>query len=451
VGYRQAASAVARAFDRPGRRVALLASVICIQLAVGGLAARAMAPGEGRPECARTRWQAAWMAAPAGVASLPAATDRSGAGRTLRMVVHIQGDAPTMRVRLSNALSPAPLAIGGATVARRTQAAGVDATTTRTLTFAHAHTAVIKPGEHLVSDPVTVPVRPGTDVAVSIFLPEPTTALTEHPYAFTTNWIAAGDALADAAGTSFTQPDQRWFVLDEVDTLASGRKGAVVGFGDSITDGAASTTDANRRWTDVLATRGVPVLNAGISGNRLLADHPFYGAAGVARFTDVLDRPGVCTVVILEGINDIGASSGMSARATSSRITGALTALVAEAHARGLSIWLATLTPAGDDASPVAMAGYSDARARTTRQMVNDWIRTQRMADGVIDFDAAARDPQYPDRLRSSYNSGDNIHPSDAGYGAMGSYAADALRARRNDRPVFVRVPAHESGSRSRR
>ncbi len=213
--------------------------------------------------------------------------------------------------------------------------------------------------------------------------------------------------------------------------LAPGSTSALVAFGDSITDGARSTVDANHRWPDFLAARllargggkRIGVLDAGIGGNRILHDagaNVRFGVSALARFDrDVLAQPGVKYVIVLEGINDLGhagSSAPPSESVTADDLIAGLKQLIERAHEKGIKIFGATLTPFEGTPSK----GYFTPEKETIRKAVNQWIRTGKAFDGVIDFEKAVRDSANPDRMAASYDSGDHLHPGDAGYKAMG-------------------------------
>jgi lysophospholipase L1-like esterase len=340
--------------------------------------------------------------------------------QTLREIVHVSLGGDRVRVVLSNAFGTLPLEVGAAGVALREKDAAINAGSSRALTFGGKTATMIAAGAVVVSDPVSLPVPAAADLAVDIFLPGDTAAtlspLTTHQGASQTNYISsegnhAGDALfADAITTN------QWFFLARVEVAAPDNVGAVVAFGDSITDGARSTINTNNRWPDELARRlaaaKIPlgVLNEGISGNRVLCDGA--GVSALARFDrDVLVQPGVKYVVVLESINDIGLGR-TSPVPSADELINAHKQLIERAHAKGLKIYGATLTPFDG-------AAYFSQEGEAKRQAVNAFIRTGKAYDGVIDFDSAVRDPQAPSKIQMKYNPGDNLHMNDAGYQAM--------------------------------
>jgi lysophospholipase L1-like esterase len=333
-----------------------------------------------------------------------------------------------VRVVLSNVFGTAPLAIGAAHIGLR-QADATLAAAARTLTFSGSAAATILPGAVLLSDPVDLSVPPLAELSIDLYLPGEVgtgpSPITTHQGASQTNYVSLPGNHSGAATMPVSARTTSWFLLARVEVVAPPAAGAVVAFGDSITDGARSTTDMNARWPDHLARRlstrrGPPmaVLNAGISGNRVLGDGA--GVSALARFDkDVLMQTGVTHVVIMEGINDIGIARSNPGPSAADLIAGH-TQLIERARARGLRVYGATLTP-------FEGAAYWTPEGEAKRQALNQWIRTSGAYDGVIDFDMATRDPAAPSRLLPAYDSGDHLHPGDAGYKAMGEAVDLAL------------------------
>jgi lysophospholipase L1-like esterase len=351
------------------------------------------------------------------------------ANQTIRQIVHTSIGGERVRVVLSNAFGTAPVEIGAADVALRDKDATVVATSVKPLTFGGRATATILPGATLLSDPVDMKLAPLTDLAIDLYLPGDlgvsTSPVTTHNGASQTSYLsAAGDHTGSASFEAAGQPAS-WFLIGRVEVAAAGGARAVVTFGDSLTDGARSTVNTNNRWPDQLARRlaarrGTPVavLNAGISGNRVLGDGA--GQSALARFDkDVLMQTGVTHVVVLEGINDIGVARANASPSAADLIAGHQQ-LIERAHARGLKIYGATLTP-------FEGAAYFTPEGEAKRQALNDWIRRSGAYDGVIDFDALTRDPSAPTRFAPAFDSGDHLHPGDAGYKAMGDAVDLAL------------------------
>jgi lysophospholipase L1-like esterase len=269
-------------------------------------------------------------------------------------------------------------------------------------------------------------VQAGQELAISLFFATPTGPTTFHSLALTTSYLAAGDHTADVGAAAFTSTTGSWFLLDGVDVETARADDAVVTLGDSITDGFASTVDANNRWPDVLARRlnaragnRTSVLNEGISGNRVLNNAPCCGVNALARLDrDVLAQHGARFVILLEGINDIGFSqlnfpeTAPPTEVSAAQIVAGYRQIIDQVHAIGLRIYGATLTP-------FEGAGYETPAGLVKRDAVNGFIRTGGAFDAVIDFDRVTRDPADPERLLPAFDSGDHLHPSDAGYRAM--------------------------------
>ena len=368
--------------------------------------------------------------APAAVAPGPGPAAGRGRGpapaplnfknQTLREIAHVSLGGDRVRVVLSNAFGTLPLEVGAAHVALREKDAAIKAGSGHALTFGGNTATMIAGGAVVVSDPVSLEVPAAADLAVDVYLPGDTAAtlspLTTHQGALQQNFISAegnhaGDA--DFAGAATTN---QWFFLARVEVAAPRNAGAVVTFGDSITDGTRSTPNTNSRWPDQFARRlaaaKIPlgVLNEGIAGNRVLCDGA--GVSALARFDrDVLVQPGAKYVIVLESINDIGIGRS-GAVPSANELIAAHKQLIERAHAHGLKIYGATLTPFDG-------AAYFTQEGEAKRQAVNAFIRTGKAYDGVVDFDAAVRDPMAPSKIQMKFNPGDNLHMNDAGYQAM--------------------------------
>ncbi|WP_156726649.1 SGNH/GDSL hydrolase family protein [Streptomyces apocyni] len=369
-------------------------------------------------------WVGTWSASPAG-----AEPDSQAGypGKSIRNVVHTSFGGTRARVTLSNLYGQQPLTLTHASIA---VAEGPDTPaaargTLRRLTFGGNHSVVIPPGRQALSDEVRLRVPADADLLVSTYAPAPSGPVTYHRHARQFSYMAPGDRVADGPGGSYIEQSPYWRYLTAVDVLTQDAKGAVVVIGDSLTDGVTSTVGANARWTDVLAARlrdepGAPrytVLNQGISGNRILSDgprrpgRPADNPSGLSRFErDVLSRSGVRCVVIALGVNDILRNPH---RTDPGEITAGLREMTRQAHARGLRVVGATLMPFGGH------RGHTP-RLEAVRVAVNDEIRAGRVFDAYVDFDLALRDRYDPRRLRAEYDSGDHLHPSDAGYRRMG-------------------------------
>ncbi|HXT86620.1 MAG TPA: SGNH/GDSL hydrolase family protein [Verrucomicrobiae bacterium] len=381
---------------------------------------------------AAEHWVGTWAASPqmpTGENGLNPA-DAGFENQTVRMIARVSIGGKEVRVRLSNEYGSTPVTIGDAHIARAGKGAEIMAGTDRQLTFSGEKMFVIPPGAEVMSDPVNLGIKPLTSVVVSVFVPNATGPATWHSLARQTTYISgAGDFTANS-NMAASKTTHSWYWLSGIEVLASARTAAVVTLGDSITDGAASTLDANHRWPDVLAETlakngaALGVLNEGISGNRLL--HDVAGMNALARFdADVLSQDGVKYLMVLEGINDIGwprMTGGKYAgdKVSTEEIIAALQQIADRAHAHGILVYGGTLTP-------FEGAFYETPDGEAEREDVNKWIREGGAFDGVIDFDEVTRDPKQPKRLVPADDSGDHLHPGDAGYDAMGRAAAKVL------------------------
>ncbi|MER6378987.1 SGNH/GDSL hydrolase family protein [Streptomyces sp. NPDC001250] len=378
----------------------------------------ALLPGTGAPavaEPAPPPWIGSWETAPSGTAAaLP--------GAAVRNVVHLSVGGTALRVRLSNRFGTAPLRLGAVTVALR-RATGPDAVsgTVRTATFQGAPTVTVPPGQDILTDPVPLPVPAAADLLVTVYTPDDDGPATFHQTALQTSYVAPAGAgrATDEAGTAYTTTISRWYYVTGVDVVGYAT-GSIVAFGDSLTDGNGSTPDTNHRWPDRLAEQlradRLGVLNAGISGNRLL--HDGTGPNALARLdADALDRAGVRVLVVLEGINDI---KGTPAADDVTLYADAYRALVVRAHARGIRVVGVTLTPYR------GFTAYSDER-ETVRQRVNAFIRTGGAFDAVADADAVLRDPADQTRLLPAYDPGDHLHFNDKGMAVVAGTVRRAL------------------------
>jgi len=376
-------------------------------------------------------WTGTWGTAPSGPppdASLQTFTDQ-----TVRLIVHTSIGGNRVRIRVSNELGSTPLTIGAARIGLRAGGSDVAAGTDRALTFGGRAFVTIPPGAPAVSDPVELNVPALSDLAVSLYLPGTVQATTVHQLALQTNYVSLPGNFTAAPTLPVQRTIQVWPFLTEVDVDSAGP--AIVALGDSITDGTRSTPDTNNRWPDWLARRlqterdpvlginaRIGVVNRGISGNRLLSNSPntLAGRSAQERFDrDVLATAGVRHLVVLIGINDIGNSSAASP-VTAEDLIAAYRQLIHRAHAKGISVIGATLTP-------FEGAAYYSPEKEVVRQAVNNWIRNNDEFDGVIDFDRVTRDPARPTRFLPAYDSGDHLHPNDLGYQAMGNAVPLAL------------------------
>ena len=372
-------------------------------------------------------WVGTWASAPiAGLNNNNAFVE----GTTLRQYVHVSLGGSLIRIVLTNEFGDSDLKIDGASVALPATATGdgyaqdgaLKPGSAKSVLFGGQPVITIAPGALAISDPIALPLLPLSDLAVTLFLPgQQISMLSLHEAAHQTNLSAAGNQLA---AESLDKPtvNHSWYFLKGVQ-VETATRGAVVCFGDSITDGSASKTDSNHRWPDILAARlhaekktaDLALMNEGIGGNRVLHDKA--GPSALARFDrDVLAQPDVRYVIVLEGINDIGHIAHPKLPGdliTADDLIEGYKQLIERAHAHGIKVYGATLTPYGG-------AGYASVQGQEVRDKVNAFIRAGAAFDGAIDFDKATRDGANPQQFLPAYDSGDHLHPSDAGYKAMG-------------------------------
>jgi lysophospholipase L1-like esterase len=366
-----------------------------------------------------------WAASPVAGATSGSCPAGSGglANQTVRNIVYPSVSGSAVRVRFSNVFGTSPLTIGSASVAVAGSGANVVPGTVTQLTFGGKTSFTVPPGAEVLSDPASITVTRQQDLAVSVYVPQFSGPATFHPLAVATNYLSAtGDFTGATTSANYPTSISCWMFVDGVDVVPSAQvAGSVIAFGDSITDGANSTTNANDRWPNYLARRfdalhgrTMSVVDEGISGNRVLSDAGTAGVSAEARFNrDVLAQPGAKDVIVLEGINDIGQSDlGTTPLVTADDLINAYKQLIAQAHAAGLKIFGATLTP-------FEGAFYWSPAGEATREAVNHWILTSGAFDGVIDFASATADPANPEMYNPAYDSGDHLHPNDAGYQAM--------------------------------
>jgi lysophospholipase L1-like esterase len=384
---------------------------------------------EGCGRACQGNWVAAWGTAQQlmqPVRPIPAAETPPArvAAQTVRMIARPTVDGTAVRVALSNSFGFAAVRVGAVHVASHDKGGSILPDSDRALTFGGRAWVVLPPGAQVYSDPVPFDVQAQRDLAVSLFLDADSGPTTAHPIGLRTAWLAPGNQVASTSLQGAT-PFRSYLWLAGIEVSAAAQAAVVVAFGDSITDGFSTTPDADLSWPSILARRlgaqrNQPpraVINMGISGNRVLREGA--GSSALARFDrDVLSRPGVRWVLLLEGINDIGfnAFSPATDQATAEDIIAGYRLLIGRARLHGLAIIGGTLTPFE------GVPTYSE-NAERMRQQVNQWIRTSGEFDAVVDFDAITRDPSAPTRLRPGFDSGDHIHPNDAGNKAM----ADAI------------------------
>lgn len=371
------------------------------------------------------QWTATWGSAQLRPSSTDTPLSTAFQGATLRQVVHLSIGGSALRLHLSNAFGESPLVLRAVQVSlRRCAAPSSIEPGTQTLVTFHGDTRVSIPsGVEYLSDPIAINVLALSDTVITMLVESAPATLTFHAGARATSYLMPGDHTADSHFDA-AQTFAHWFFLAGVEVERDPPSSAVVTLGDSITDGRGSTTDGNNRWPDVLArrlsTKGTGVVNQGIGGNHLLLAG--LGPNALARFDrDVLGSAGVRFLIVLEGVNDLGeldrltTHSDEAHEALIKQLQGALEQIARRAHAHGIQVYGATVTPyAGSDYYHPA------ARSEADRQSLNQWIRTSHTFDAVVDFDALLRDPASPDRLAPAFDSGDHLHPGPAGYQRMG-------------------------------
>jgi lysophospholipase L1-like esterase len=434
-------------------RCALSAAVLTILMAPAALSQQAQA--------ANTHWVATWASAqqqprsfrvrpadqPVGAPAATGARGGAGFGRgatgasgnpggrptppllsfhnqTIRMVVRTSLAGHRLRIHLANTHGLTPLVIGAAHVALHDKDSAILPASDRALSFNGKSSTTIPPGAEMISDAVALDAPALSELVVSVYAPDETGPASDHFSSFRTTWITKDGDLTGARELTGASTVEGWFWISAIDVEAPPDAATIVAFGDSITDGASSTVNADRTWPDMLAVRlqqnettaHVGIVNEGIGGNRLLSDE--FGVNGLARFDrDVLGIAGVRWVMLLEGINDLNfpprSGPQVYRQATAEDLIGAMKQIVERAHAHNIKVIGCTLTPFGRATQFVEMQ----------RQALNEFIRHGGVFDGVADFDQATRDPSSPMEFRAGFNNTDHLHPNDAGYKAM----ADAV------------------------
>ncbi|MET9459729.1 SGNH/GDSL hydrolase family protein [Streptomyces canus] len=385
-----------------GRLAALL-------LAVSAVVAGTAAPAEAGQQGDRHAWTGTWATAASEHYEVSGMSEV-----TVRMPVHTSVGGSSVRIRLTNAYATDPVTIGHATVGLRNGGSAV--ARPYDLRFGGKRAVTIPAGGQAVSDPVGLAVPALADLVVSLHLPGQVTHITDHWWAQqTVYWTdyGAGDHAADTSGDAYTWTTTSWPFLSGVDVTAP-RTGSVVALGDSITDGSYSTADTNQRWPDLLSARlnaclpGAGVLNAGITSNRITAGTATNPSALDRLERDALSQPGARTLILFEGINDLGGASA-------EQIIAGMKTIAHRAHQRGMRVVGATITPYKD----FTWGGWTE-ETEARRQQVNAFVRASgKVFDDYADFDRAVRDPADPRRLGAAYDSGDHLHPNDAGMKAF--------------------------------
>jgi lysophospholipase L1-like esterase len=357
-------------------------------------------------------WIAVWAAPP----TPPSPTTKGYENQTIRQVVRVTAAGKQVRIRLTNEYGKTPLVVGAATIAHA-EPKGASTSTPIALTFNGKTSVTIPAGAPIYSDPIALPVKALDSLSVSLFFPGKTGPCTCHLTGAQMAYVSAPGDFTKADFTPASQLDQRLF-LSEVDVEPTATTPVIITFGDSITDGMRSSDNTNSRWPDILAERlggKIAVVPEAISGNQILnLGNPIFGEAALVRLDrDLLSVPGAKWVTVLEGINDLGMNP--KARPTRDDLINGYRQIVDRAHAHGLKVYAATLLPYK------GAAYYSDDGERT-RQEVNAWLRSKdSFFDGLIDFDKLMDDPANPGKLRADQQSGDWLHPNDAGYKVMGN------------------------------
>ncbi|WRP08911.1 SGNH/GDSL hydrolase family protein [Rossellomorea aquimaris] len=335
--------------------------------------------------------------------------------QTIRMVLHPHVDGNKIRLRLSNIFSEEPLAIEEVHVAISQKGSEIVPDTDQQVTFEGKSTVSIPPGERKFSDSISLELSSDKALAVSLYVKEKSGPVTWHPISMQTTYISSGNDVSKSVSSAFNEQENSWFWLDGVDTLADSSVKGIVVMGSSIANGNSSTVNKNRRWPDYLARRLKPkdsdlnIMNAGISGNQLINSLPDKGENAYARLErDIFNQSGVKAVILHQGLNDIRHYPEYDA----DKIIERMKQIIDSTHDQGLTIYGGTLTP-------FKGSGMFTSKGENTRQEVNAWIRTSGEFDGVIDFDKALRDPDEPERYLQKYDSGDHLHPNDAGYKRM--------------------------------
>ena len=377
-------------------------------------------------------WIATWATSPQARSPNPREPLFNISNQTVRERVRVSIGGSHIRLRFSNEFGSAPLLIGSATIAAPTDASSIKQESLQSVTFEGHNSITIPPGAPVLSDPIIFPVKPGTEISISIFFPNHVATPTLHAFAFKHAVVSQQGDFTHAEKIDGAATSTASICVNGILVPTEQPNRLVVALGDSITDGDGSTVDADNNWPGNLIRRvastsktRLALVNEGIVGNRLLRDGDIFGVSALARFDrDALVLPGVTHIVLLEGINDIcfpgakmdGQYLADPADAPSAQdITDAYRQLISRAHVRGVKVIGATITPC----EGVDVPGYYSEAKEAIRQAVNKWIRTSGAFDGVIDFDAVVRDPDHPGRLLPKFASKDHLHPNDAGYKAM--------------------------------
>ena len=401
------------------RRQSFILSVV-VMVVVGlwfgsGAAARQQTP-------AGSRWITAWGTSQNGVGNTPIGN------ATVRMVARVSIGGDAVRIRLDNTYGKTPIAIGKAYVGHVVRGSALEQGSNRQISFNRSPNVTIPAGGSAVSDPLPISVRAFQDLAVSLYVPEADVRPSQHGNSYVTSYVAAngsGDTASDETGKPFATTTGSMLWLKAIDVLSATSTGAIVAFGDSITDGVCSVRDAHNRWEDWVSVRlalrdgnrAKTIVNEGIGGNTItregLQPAPDSAPALERLERDVLSHHGVTHVIFFTGTNDL------RREAPPSQVISGMQEIIKRVKARGLSIIGVTIIPRHFRAPEPDNTGWNDAKTKG-RQQVNQWIRTAKPYDGLIDFDRLLQDPKNPDLIYSPFNCGDGVHPSPLGYWEMG-------------------------------
>ncbi|MCB8915164.1 MAG: hypothetical protein H6532_04965 [Thermoleophilales bacterium] len=384
----------------------------------------------------RPHWVGSWNFSPS------TAVGREFNDQTIRTVSNVHFGGSRQRIVLSNRFGDTPVTFDAVTVGLSAGGTGsmsreIADGAARHVRFGGKNSVTIQPGADVRSDPVNLPVRRGSSIVTSLYTSGSTGPSTVHTEARQSSFVAPGDHTSDRSGASFANMPNvalgpAVFFLTRIETMASGDAATVVALGDSLTNGTGSSLDGNGRYPDALSgflsefpgTRNLTVTNAGIGGNRVLTDSPDYfpfgGVSALNRLDrDVLSQPGLGAVLLIEGMNDIGSAAGEGRMVSSREVFRGLKQIARRVHRAGRKIFVGTIPPTGDPEKPAVLPNYSTSEVNRTRHEVNRLIRSSHALDGVFDVEKALRDPKHPNRLAERYNSGDGLHPNDAGYARL--------------------------------
>ncbi len=365
---------------------------------------------EGEIPVVTNEWVGTWGTAPQLTESNNMPPSPGLSNNTLRQVVRVSIGGNQLRLKFSNQYGNSPVVMNSVHLAVSAGGSSIQTGTDKVLTFSGKESVTIAAGKTVTSDTLDYNLTKLTNMSITIYFGSVPSALTGHPGSRTTSYIQAGNAVTNSSMPSAVKTDH-WYIISGIDVFTEDKYDSVAILGDSITDGRGSTTNENNRWTDVFANRllansstsHVSVLNMGIGGNTILSGG--LGPTALTRFDrDVLEQSGVKYAIIFEGVNDIGSG------ASSSNIINAYKEFITKAHAKNILVYGAIITPIGS-------SQYASGEQK--RAEVNNWIRTSGQFDAVIDFDAAVRDPNNQKMLLSTYDSGDHLHLSPAGYKKM--------------------------------